>query len=71
MAAVDDEDNAVSTYVTETEPLIRLVSSLRVPAEIQKQFHDFSMIFHDQQCNFHDYIMHGLQPLLLAASPPR
>ena len=26
------------------------------------QFHDFSMIFHDQQCNFHDYLMHGLQP---------
>ena len=26
MAAVDDEDNAVSTYVAVTEPLIRLVS---------------------------------------------
>ena len=26
------------------------------------QFHDFSMIFHDQQCNFHDYLIHGLQP---------
>ena len=26
------------------------------------QFHDFSMIFHDRQCNFHDYLMHGLQP---------
>ena len=34
------------------------------------QFHDFSMIFHDQQCNFHDYLMHGLQPPLLAASSP-
>ena len=32
------------------------------------QFHDISMIFHDQQCNFHGYIMHGLQPILLAAS---
>ena len=32
------------------------------------QFHDFSMIFHDQQCNFHDYLMHNLQPSLLAAS---
>ena len=40
------------------------------------QFHDFSMIFHDQQCNFHDYLicnfhdylMHILQPPLLAAS---
>ena len=26
------------------------------------QFHDFSMIFDDQQCNFHNYLMHGLQP---------
>ena len=23
-----------------------------------------SMIFHDQQCNFHDYLMHGIQPHL-------
>ena len=37
----------------------------RVPTEIQK--HN-SMIFHDQQCNFHDYLMHGLQPPLLALS---
>ena len=29
------------------------------------------MIFHDQQCNFHDYLMHGLQPTLLVASSPR
>ena len=29
-----------------------------------------SMIFYDQQCNFHDYLMHGLQPPLLAASSP-
>ena len=35
------------------------------------QFHDFSMIFHDQQCNFHDFLMHGLQPPLLAAASPR
>ena len=35
------------------------------------QFHDFSMIFHDQRCYLHDYLMHGLQPPLLAASPPR
>ena len=34
------------------------------------KFHDFSMIFHDQQCNFHDYLMHRLQPALLAASSP-
>ena len=27
---------------------------IRVPTEIQIQFHDFSMIFHDQQCNFQD-----------------
>ena len=40
----------------------------RVPTEIQK--HN-SMIFHDQQCFFHDYLMHGLQPPLLAASSPR
>ena len=34
------------------------------------QFHDFSMIFYDQQCNFHDYLMHSLQtPLLVASSP--
>ena len=32
----------------------------RVPTEIQK--HN-SMIFHDQQCNYHDYLMHGLQPI--------
>ena len=43
----------------------------RVPTEIQKtQFHDFSMIFHDQRCNFHDYLIHGRQPLILAASSP-
>ena len=35
------------------------------------QLHDFSMTFHDQQCNLHDYLMHGLQPPLLAASSPR
>ena len=35
------------------------------------QFHDFSMIFHDQQCNFHDYLFNAQtpQPPLLAASP--
>ena len=37
----------------------------RVPTEIQKYN---SMTFHDQQCNFHDYLMHGLQPPFLAAS---
>ena len=37
----------------------------------KKQFHDFSTISHDQQCNFHDYLIHGLQPSLLAASSPR
>ena len=41
--------------------------NIRVPTEISK--HD-SMIFHDQQCNFHDFLMHGLQPPLLAASSP-
>ena len=35
------------------------------------QFHDFSMIIHDQQCNFQDYLINGLQPSLLAASSPR
>ena len=35
------------------------------------QFFDFAMIFHDQQCNFHDFLMHVLQPDLLAASSPR
>ena len=39
----------------------------RVPTEIQK--HN-SMIFHDQQCNFHDYLMHSFQPPLLAVSSP-
>ena len=39
----------------------------RVPTEIQK--HN-SMIFHDQQYNFHDYLMHSLKPPLLAASSP-
>ena len=29
------------------------------------------MIFHDQQRNFHNYLIHGLQPPLLAASSPR
>ena len=32
------------------------------------QFHDFSMIFRDQQFNFHDYLMHSLNPPLLAES---
>ena len=32
------------------------------------QFHDFSMIFNDQQCDFHDYLMtaSNLPPLLTA-----
>ena len=30
------------------------------------QFHDFSMIFHDQQCNFHDYLMHGFNLRILS-----
>ena len=30
------------------------IETNRVPTEIQK--HD-SLIFHDQQCNFHDYLM--------------
>ena len=34
------------------------------------QFYDFPMILHDQQCNFHDYLMHRLHPPLLAASSP-
>ena len=34
------------------------------------QFHEISMIFRDQQCNFHDYLMQGLQLPLLAASSP-
>ena len=29
------------------------------------------MIFHDQQCNFHDYLMHYLQPPLFGASSTR
>ena len=45
-----------------------IILLFRVPTEIQK--HN-SMIFHDQQCNFHDYLMHGLQPPLLGASSPR
>ena len=29
------------------------------------------MIFHDQQCNFHDYLMQSLQhPILAASSQP-
>ena len=34
------------------------------------QFNDFSMIFHDQQCNFHDYLIHCIEPPLLAACLP-
>ena len=38
----------------------------KIPTEIEKSN---SMIFHDQQCNFHVYFMHGLQPpLIIAAS---
>ena len=38
-------------------------AKIRVPTEIKKiQFHDFSMICHDQQCNFHDYIMTPTSP---------
>ena len=48
------------------------LSLSRVPTEIKK--HNsmiFFMIFHDQQCNFHDYLICGLQPPFLAASSPR
>ena len=38
---------------------------------LKTQFHNFSMIFHDQQCNYHDYLMHGFQPPLLVTSLPR
>ena len=34
------------------------------------QFYDFPMTLHDQQCNFHDYLMYHLHPPLLAASSP-
>ena len=34
------------------------------------QFHDFSMVSHNQQCNFHAHLMHRLQPPLLAATSP-
>ena len=37
---------------------------------LETKLHDFSMIFHDQQYNFHDYLMYGFQPPLLAASSP-
>ena len=36
----------------------------------QKFKNTISWFFHDQQCNFHDYLMHGLQLPLLAASSP-
>ena len=42
----------------------------RVPTEIQKHNSMILKIFHDQQCNFHDYLMHRLQPPLLAATTP-
>ena len=69
------EETGVSLALSET-PKAGFVESkprssnkeYRVHTEIQK--HN-SMIFHDQQCNFHDYLMHCLQPLLLAASSPR
>ena len=37
----------------------------------KSQFHHLSMIFHDQQYNYHNYLMHSLQPSLLASSSPR
>ena len=41
----------------------------RVHTEIQKHYSMiFSIIFHDQQCNFHDYLMHRLKPPLLVLS---
>ena len=36
----------------------------------QKFKNTIPRFFHDQQCNFHDYLMHRLQPLLLAATLP-
>ena len=37
----------------------------RVPTEVQKLNSMIFIIFHDQQCNFHEYLMLGLVPLLL------
>ena len=58
----------VMFYVVKIRPILMLQGSHR---NSKTQFHDFSMIFHDQRCNFHDYLMHGLPPLVLAASSPR
>ena len=46
---------------------IALITMFKVPTEIQK--HN-SMIFPDQQCNFNDVLMQGLQPPFLATSSP-
>ena len=36
------------------------------PQKFKNTIPCFSIIFHDQQCNFHEYLMHSLQPPLLA-----
>ena len=50
-------------------------SLISIPGEFNRIPQKFKNIipwfFHDQQCNFYDYLMHSLQPLLLAASSPR
>ena len=64
---------AVLDGSTPTEKFLKLMKryEFRVPTAIQKHnsmiFPWFSMI---NKCNFHDYLMHGLQPPLLAASSP-
>ena len=48
------------------QPFYRVLTGLP-----QKFENTIPYLFHDQQCNFHDYLMHSLQPTLLAASSPR
>ena len=58
----------VSSQSVINQPIEYIICAyMRVPTDIQK--HN-SMIFHDQQCNFHDYLMHSFQPPLLVASSP-
>ena len=56
--------NFTSNLVVDTATDFGVTFHLRVPTQFKKKFNDFSMIFHDQQYNFHYLLMHCLPPHL-------
>ena len=53
-----DPFTQVLLYIFKGDPSIALIQGSH--GNSKTQFHDFSMIFHDQLCNFNDYLMQGL-----------